>query len=275
MENIVFADSWGEFFAERSLESFSDFYDYTGGTKIGENQKRSVYKWEFDDPGGTKTLFIKRFKRPHLKDTLAAWCNFGRPISQASVEWENTNLLLQNGIETYKPVCMGERMFRKLEAKSFFITEQLEGTCLIDFVVQKWRALSRDKQEDIVRAMGRLTRRIHSLDVSLPDLYIWHLFIDEAGLNNGCCLSVIDLHRMLRNVRSPEKKLRDLGKLYWSMSSEYFDDELKNLLVAAYAGETEADNIERILRSVLKQASITDRRRKLINHYRRVMTAQA
>ncbi|GAI58271.1 unnamed protein product, partial [marine sediment metagenome] len=166
---------------------------------------------------------------------------------------------------TYKPVCMGERTLCGFEKKSFIITEPLTSTCLLDFVKDKWTSLDRPTQKRIITAMAKLTRKAHDANISLQDLYIWHLFIDEATLENDPHLAVIDLHRMLRNVKSPDKKLADLGKLYWSLWEEYFDPGHKDLLISAYAPGAESEISEK----VRKRAALTAKRRILPNHYKR------
>ncbi len=267
MERIIFAESWREFFGGVGLESFGDFYDYPGGTKIGKNERRNVYRLTFGEGADAKVFYIKRFEKPHLKDMLSARCNFGRLTSQAGVEWSNANLLFENGIDTYKPVCMGKRTICGLERKSFVITEQLKSTCLLDFVIKKWHALERPRQDGIIIAMAKLARKAHQANISLQDLYIWHIFIDEESLEDDCRLSVIDLHRMLRNVKDPNKKIRDMGALYWSMSSDYFDAEHKDLLVATYTDDGWAGGKDAILGSIRKRAEVLGSRRILRNHY--------
>jgi len=42
VERVVFSESWREFFGGVGLESFGDFYDYPGGTKIGKNERRET-----------------------------------------------------------------------------------------------------------------------------------------------------------------------------------------------------------------------------------------
>lgn len=269
METVVFADSWRPFFAEVGLESFNDFYDYAGGTKIGSNDKRNVYRLTLGKGPQSRMVYLKRFHHSHLKDVVTAWLNFGRLTSQALVEWDNADLLIKNGIDTYKPVCMGERKVWKFETKSFIVTEQLKTTCLIDFVKEKWRTLERSVQEKIIIAMAKLARRACESNISITDLFIWHLFIDEAALEDDCRLSIIDLHRMFRNVRSPGKKIKNLGTLYWSMSSEFFDDQHKDLLVTAYVDAGPAADKQNIMARVRKRAKTLDRRRILPNHYKK------
>lgn len=273
VERVVFAESWKEFFCRAGLESFGDFYDYAGGTRIGENERRNVYRLTFGEGPDAKVFYIKRFEKPHLKDMLSARCNFGRLTSQAGVEWGNANLLLENGIDTYKPACMGERTICGLERKSFVITEQLKSTCLLDFVIAKWHELQRNLQDRIVIAMAQLARKAHRANISLQDLYIWHVFIDEDSLEDDCRLSVIDLHRMLRNVNNPSKKILDVAALYWSMSSDYFDEEHKDLLVATYTDDGWAGGKEGILGRIRKRARILDNRRNLRHHYEKANSA--
>jgi len=267
VERVRFAKSWREFFGGVGLESFGDFYDYPGGTRINKNNRRSVYRLTFGKDPETKIFYIKRFEKPHFKDILGARRNFGRFISQADVEWSNANLLEQNGIDAYKPVCMGEQTICGLERKSFFMTEQLKSTCLLDFVIKKWHTLERKIQNRIIIAAAQLVRKAHRANISLRDLYIWHLFIDEGSLENDCRLSVIDLHRMLRDVKNPNKKIIDMGALYWSMSSDYFDDEHKDLLVATYTRDGQADKKEKILAKIRNRAKVLDSRRTLRHHY--------
>ena len=275
VERVTFAESWEEFFRKVGLNSFGDFYGYPGGARIGENQRRNVYRLAFGESPDEKVFYIKRFKKPHLKDILSARCNFGSLTSQAGVEWGNANMLLQNSIDTYKPASMGERTICGIERNSFIITEQLKSACMLDFVVKKWQTLERYQQDRIVTAMAQLARKAHKANISLQDLYIWHVLIDEDGLEDDCRLSVIDLHRMLRNVKDPNKKIMDIAALYWSMSGDYFDDGHKDLLITAYAADGCAGGKENILRKIRKRARTLDNRRNLRRHYEKAKTVSA
>jgi hypothetical protein len=137
----------------------------------------------------------------------------------------------------------------------------------MDFVVLKWDTLDRETQDRIMVAMARLARGAHEANISLQDLFLWHVYIYEDSLANDCRLSVIDLHRMLRNVKNPRRKVADMGTLYWSLSSEYFDARHKDLLVETYSGDS--GDKQKILRDIEKRAAVLDRRRILKNHYER------
>ena len=187
--------------------------------------------------GESKVFFRKRFFKPHFKDILFAWRSFGSPISQAKLEWQNAHLLLENNIETYRPVCYGERTKFGVERKSFFITEKLAGKALSEFVCEKWSQLSPQQKEKIIVQLGRFIRRIHDALISLPDLYIWHVFIKEQPEPDKYDFAVIDLHRMEHDVSSQNKLIQNLGRLHHSMVAKYFDDRLKELLIESYAGD--------------------------------------
>lgn len=263
MEKIVFEDPWQEFFAEAGLNSFDDFFNYAGGETINKNQRRDVSILSFGDGTSRKVFFRKRFHNPHYKDILSSWRNFGRPTPLAEAEWENLHLLLDNGIDTYKAVCFGRRTSLGLERKSFIITEKLQSTELIEFLPQKWHQIQHHQKQNVVTAMAKLARRAHKLNITLPDLSVWHIFIDEDSINGDCRLSVIDLHRMATGTESQSKKIRDLGRLFWSMSPKYFDDNLKDLFINAYMDNDWPESKTALLKKIQRRANVIAKRRKI------------
>ena len=262
MVKVVFAGAWHKFFAKFGLESFDDFFDYSQGRTINRNSRRDVSKLSFGESDDRKIFFFKRFFSPHFKDIIFAWRSFGRATSQAAVEWHNANMLFDNGIETYRPVCYGEQIKFGLERKSFFITEKLPGTALTDFVSKKWAQLGRQQKEKIIISLGKLVRRIHEAQISLPDLYLWHIFIKENLNSQQYDFAVIDLHRMGHHVSSQKRLLKNLGKLDHSMLDKYFDRRLRKLLIESYAGNKQPDEITGLIRQVKKLSGAVSANRK-------------
>jgi tRNA A-37 threonylcarbamoyl transferase component Bud32 len=164
------------------------------------------------------------------------WRSFGGFCSQARCEWENAGLLLDNGIETYRPVCYGEKRKWAVESKSFIITEKLQGESLTDFIRQRWHNLQRQQKEKIIAGLAAFVRRIHALNISLLDLYVWHIFLKENTESDEYDFAVIDLHRMSRNVTDKKIRIENLGRLHHSMIDSYFDEKLKQLFIESYAG---------------------------------------
>lgn len=262
-DKVVFADAWQQFFSEFNLTSFNDFFKYSSGQIVNINGKRDVIVFTLGDGQNQKTFFMKRFHKPHHKDILRTWVKFGSPISQALVEWNAANLLLSHGIGTYRPVCFGEKTKWGCERKSFFVTEKLNAMELADFVAQKWLLLEQAQQKKIISDIAKFIRRIHDLNISLPDLYLWHFFIAEDCLNGGCQLSIIDLHRMSTNVNSPRAKLKNLAKFYWSMSEKYFNDEIKDFLLDEYMANKWNGSKSAIVKKIHRYfAKFANRRRR-------------
>jgi len=255
VDKVVFSDNWQGFFAEFGLKSFGDFFNYTGGETINKNNKRDVVAFDLGDGSRNKQFFIKRFFHPHFKDMLFTLRNFGEPCSQARCEWENANLLISSDIDTYKPVCYGEKTCCGIERKSFIVTEKLTSECLTDFVKQNWQRMSRQEKEKIVAGIAVFIRRIHENNFSLPDLYVWHIYLKENKSGDAWDFAVIDLHRMSHNVTNQKCKLENLGRLHHSMVDRYFDEDLKQLLIKSYAGNDWPGDINTLIGQVEKYSA--------------------
>jgi len=251
MERITFADSYQPIFAEAGFRSFDDFFNYDGGKRVNKNNKRQVIRFTLETTAGQKVFFMKCFHRPHFKDIISAKLNFGKFLSQAQLEWENANLLLKNGIGTYKPVCYGEKTKWRLEEKSFFVTEELKGRCFADFVREKWHRLDQQKRKEIISGIAQMVRKVHDAAISLADLYLWHIFINQS--DDGCyTFDIIDLHRMSHNVTDKNKQIENLGRFDHSMTEKYFDENDRKIFVEAYAGSNWPADIEKLIARVKK-----------------------
>jgi len=265
VKRIVFADSWSAFFDEFNLKSFDDFFENLPAKTIGVNRKRNVVTFSLGSDSQNKKFFMKRFSHPHFKDMLFSFRNIGRPCSQARYEWENTRLLLDNGIETYRPVCFGEKITCGIENSSFFITKELQSRCLTDFIRQNWPGFEQHQKEKIVTGLAAFILKIHAANICLPDLYVWHIYITENP-GGGYDYAVIDLHRMSRNVTSRRLKIKNLGRLHHSMLESYFDEELKHLFVKSYAAGSRDGNIAALLAQVEKYSDVISARRRKVQY---------
>jgi len=259
MTTVEFADNAAALFQRAGLTRFEDFFRLDG-TLINRNRKRDVIAFSLNDGDAKKDLFMKRFYHPHLKDMFFAMRSFGRLCSQAGCEWHNA-AILHNGIATYPTLCCGEQMFAGLERRSFLITEKLPGRPLSEHVAQTWSRTGRYSKEAIMAALGRFVRRIHNADISVPDLYAWHLFLQTHDEGHG--FAIIDLHRMRAGVTGDREKIRNLGALEFSMIDDYFDDGLKDVFFESYFG-TDFPGDKALFRQKVKKraAQLKNRRRK-------------
>ena len=257
---IEFAEDISTLFRESGLTTFEDFFNYSAGKTINKNQKRDVLAFSLGAANEQRHFFMKRFFNPHYKDMLFTFRNFGRLCSQAACEWKNANTLLQNGIPTYIPVCCGEETRLYLEKKSFFVTEKLPGCCMTDYIGDNWPTLSRQNKEMLMTSLGRFVRKIHDARISMPDLYVWHIFMQPK--DDKCDFAVIDLHRMSANARGNRWRIRNLGALDFSMISKYFDQDLRDTFFNAYFGDDFDDDKASFCRKVTNRSMILANRRR-------------
>ena len=253
MEKIVFAEGWRKYFLQAGFESFEDFFN-ASGKQVNKNKKRDVQFFTLGkETAAQQTFFMKRFFKPYFKDMLFTFFNFGRICSQSKCEWNNANILLKNGIDTYRPVCYGERTILGIERESFFITKKLQGVCLTDFLAEKWNRMDDKAKNNLMAALGKFFSKIHNAAISMQDLYVWHIFLTEQiEVNNlpKYDFAVIDLHRMKNNVRNKGEYLENLGRFHHSMTDNYFDENNRKFLIRSYGGESSESDIQALINKV-------------------------
>lgn len=265
--SIEFDLTYEPIFMQNGLKTFDAFFTYQQGKIINRNEKRDVTILELPAQDGPSIFFMKRFHRPHIKDMLFTFRNFGKFCSQAELEWRNTRTLLDNGIETYHPVCWGTQTCCGIERRSFFITRKIQGRSLIDFLFEHWSIFGQSEKETLVRAIAQFFEKIHRAQLNLPDSYLWHLFVTEpVGPQQEYRFAIIDLHRMQIRAASPQHAARNLGALFFSLPEEWFDDRLRELLINTYLEQAHRDLLasrDSFIDEVKKREKmLTARRRK-------------
>ena len=263
MEKVVFKKNQQAFFAAHDLCYFNDFFDYSQGDTINQNTKRNVTVLKFSDEERTKTFFMKRFFNPHFKDMLFTLRNFGTVCSQAELEWKNATILLDNGIETYHPVCYGFRSVCGIERQSFFVTEEIDGCCLLDYLMNSWKTLPAANKETLVIRLAKFFRKIHSAGLSLPDSYIWHVYMvnTEKGTEDYE-FGMIDLHRMQIRTRGHRPAAMNLGRFLFSLPEGFMDTHLQSVFMENYLTANFSGNKDAFVRNVKKWETKISKRRK-------------
>jgi hypothetical protein len=235
MKRIEFDPEHKAIFTQNGFNAFDDFLDCSKGQLINQNRKRNVSILHLPSQHGERIYFIKRFFSPHLKDMFFTVRNFGKLCSQAELELRNARTLLEKGIETYHPVCWGVNTRCGIELNSFFITEKVQGLNLIEFLIDKWNIFDQSEREGLVMAMAQFFRKLREARVSLPDSYLWHLFLLEPiDLRQPYRFAIIDLHRMQINSTTSRHAAHDIGALLYSLPDEWFDTPLCNLFLNVY-----------------------------------------
>jgi hypothetical protein len=235
MEKVVFETGWESFFASRQLQRFEDFFYYGQGQTINYNNKRNVVALELEDNGRRRIFYMKRFVHPHIKDMLSALYHYVAVCSQAELEWRNAHMLLSHGIETYHPVCYGVQSFFGIERQSFFITEEINGSCLLDYLKGYWALLGQEKRNGLMVRLGTFFAHIHARRIRLPDSYIWHVYrVESAAEADEFELAMIDLHRMEIRKRDLRSAAKDLGAFLFSFPDGVLTGPLRSLFLQTY-----------------------------------------
>ncbi|MBC8377879.1 MAG: hypothetical protein H8E62_01760 [Planctomycetes bacterium] len=263
MKNVTYANHWQPYFEHLGLRSFDDFFNYEDGETVNQNTKRNVVVLKLPHNIHTKTFFMKRFFNPHFKDMLFTLRNFGKLCSQGELEWRNANILLEHGIETYHPACFGVETLCGIERRSFFITEEINGICLQDYLVQYWADLADDDKEKIVLKLAAFFKKIHAVRISLPDAYIWHVYmvkhIDNA---EDFEFGMIDLHRMQINTRGNRQAAENLGRFLFSLPEGFLDEKLRNAFIENYLDADFIRNRDAFVATMTKREKTLLKRRK-------------
>ncbi len=239
MKRIEFKNGYEDYFSARGLKSFDKLFAHAAPEWM-HTKRRIVSSFTLESESDRRQMFIKRFRKPHTKDIAFAWRQFGPTCTMARYEWNCANFLLNNGIETYHPVCCGEHTSLGVERRSFLITEALTSTPLTAFVKEKWPHFSRRRKEELISRVAAFVRRIHRLKINFPDLYIWHIFVTETKADSKDPryeFAIIDLHRMTLDEDDRKKRAQNLGRLHHSLAEEFFDKRLKDHLIESYLAE--------------------------------------
>lgn len=260
MEKLRFSDGWQKIFEDNGFKSFDDFFGNDDGIVTNVNKKRNVISFKLKDGSEERTVYMKRFDKPYYKDYCAAWRKWGFPCSQAKVEWNCAYKLLENGIDTYRPVAMGEDMVCGMERRSFCITEELKSVCMTDWLGENWGEMSLEDKKSVMVQLAKAIRNIHDKNIGLPDLYLWHVFINRLD-SNQYGFEFIDLHRMKPKAKCKSLKIKHLGAFDYSMLPEYFDDEVRGAFWESYFENDPSGKVPRLMRKILKRSKVVTGRR--------------
>lgn len=258
MEKIEFSKDWANLFSQNGLRTVDDFFEFNKGEIINRNSKRNVMTFELEDDNGKERFFMKRFYKPHFKDMLASFMNFKKICSQACTEFNNVQKLSEIAIPSYEPVCFGRVMQGPIEKRSVFITRELPGVCLTDYLAEKWNTFTRPEKETLLTEMVALMVRAHKAKLSLPDIYVWHYWVmaDQPNFSLG----KIDLH-MTKHNASVNDQIRDLGALHFSMNNNYFTEEDREFVLDKYFELSEKNKSKLYDKIIARSTKVSSRRR--------------
>jgi hypothetical protein len=251
--------------AATGLTTFDDFFEFEGGRdlrKAGLAAHRS--RRVFELPGGPR-LYLKRYVRTPLLSQLR-----NRFVACADLDRRPAETLARHNIRTPKIVAWGVEKRGPVEVRSFILTEEIPGgssleqrlpDCLTDR-----RPLGRvEERREFLRDLARWVRRFHDTGLRHRDLYLAHIFLDQADR-----FVLIDLHRCFKPRLFGERWLiKDLAQLYYSAPGRFISRTDRLRFYLDYAGKLRLDALGRrrighILRKARRMAARDIRRGRAV-----------
>ncbi|UCG17174.1 MAG: hypothetical protein JSV19_03915 [Phycisphaerales bacterium] len=166
----------------------------------------------FDADGRPHTFYLKRYTAPPVGAQLRRVLSGPLTHGTAWVEWTRMRELASCGIGTAEPVAFGEETTWVWERRSAVLTAQTPGESLERWVAgHPTRAPRR-----VLDALARFVARLHEQGFVHRDLYLSHVFIDQAD-PQAPAFRLIDLQRVFRpRWRRTRWLVKDLAALNYS-----------------------------------------------------------
>lgn len=186
-------------FLEDFMLSLPERFERQEGTLIhnGRNQLRTItYK-------GVNYV-VKSFRRPHL---INQWVYGLLRPSKAKRSYEHAMLMLSIGVGTPHPVGYINIRRGPLFDKSFYVC--LESEC--KHVYQELFERKFDYEEDVLRAIGHLTARLHNNGLAHKDYGRGNILFQST--DEGIKLDLVDLNRLAVGPLTMEDGCKNLERL--------------------------------------------------------------
>jgi len=177
-------------------------------------------------------------------------------------EFTSANQLSAAGINTPKSVAYGEQVGVFFEKRSFIIIQRIPNAESLErklpaFFAGQATAEKLKLRRNFIARLAAFIRKFHQTDYCHRDLYLSHIFYDDAGK-----FYLIDLARVFRPLLLRERfRIKDIAQLYYSAPGAHFSgtDRLRFYLEYAQADKLTA-NDKSFVRKVVRKAQQMARR---------------
>jgi len=219
---VVISPSFRPILDTAGLRRLEDFFaaELPGErlTKPGLGHRQRWRLTLHDADGSARTVYLKRFVPPPIRQQLRRLLGPGRRCSTGGWEWTAIHRLAAAGIPTMTPLAVGQEMLGGCwERRSFVVTDAVGGEAL-----ERWLPVHLAGDLDARRALRRrlvdavadLVRRFHAAGFCHRDLYTSHVFV---AVEPELRLWLIDLQRVFSpRWRRGRWRIKDLAELHFS-----------------------------------------------------------
>jgi hypothetical protein len=212
-----------------SLTTFDAIANYSGG-QVAKNavRERMTTRLELTDAGGTtRTLYLKRHRRPRVFELIKPFFRFTWPIVGARNEWEAILRFHAARIATMVPVALGES-----GGRSFLVTQAIEGCQKLTAWMESHKHALRNGELATLRRIAAevadVSRTMHAAGLHHQDFYLTHLMVPEHG--TAAPIHVLDLGRSRFQPRLARRWIvKDLAQLNYSAAGVSASERLRFL----------------------------------------------
>jgi len=195
-------------------KTFDEFMKLKGDETITKKRGRTVVTLNYDD--GRK-LYLKRHTKTKFLDSLKELLRYGKPTSNAGLEWNAISELRNYGIQTMPALAMGEKFKLKFwEKQSFLLTEEIKNGVSVEKILEANPVLSFNVRRKLAERIGKIARKLHQAGFVHRDFYLGHFYV-VGELNKDYQLHLIDLQRIMPGAKIFNRwSLKDISALYFS-----------------------------------------------------------
>jgi heptose I phosphotransferase len=201
--------------------AFDHLLNITGKVHREVRNRRTV---EFE--ANARRYFVKAQRGCGWGEIFKNLLSARLPIVSARTEWLAIEAVRAAGISTMTVAGRGLRGGNPARLESFVVTDALEGMISLEELVMRWGTLSSRTRvllkRGLLYSIASIARRLHEAGLNHRDFYLCHFLVRDRDWSqwksdDDLELFIIDLHRVQRRARVPERWLvKDLGGLLFS-----------------------------------------------------------
>jgi len=193
--------------------SFDEFMALAGERTVTRKRERTVVTLNVDGD----TWYLKRHVKGSFFASLREMIRYGKPMTNARLEWRAIGELTALGIRTVPPLAMGEKFRVKFwEKSSFLLTAELAGGQSLESLLARGVSMPFAARKELAERVAGLARRLHTAGLSHRDFYLGHIYI-AGTLAGSYRLHLLDLQRVRPGARLYNRwSVKDVSALLFS-----------------------------------------------------------
>jgi tRNA A-37 threonylcarbamoyl transferase component Bud32 len=202
---------------DRILEIFSG--KLNGLTKIESSNYTRVYYFEDTVRGDASGYYYKEYLFRNIRDRLSVLFRKSRGMRA----WLGAQILLNHGLSTAVPVCVGEKSFWGITHRSFLVTEAIQNALDMEQYIKKiMTSISAPdwilQKRRFVTLLGKTIGKMHRMGIFQGDLRERNILVQEG---DPPTIHLIDNERTRIYRKVPDRKrFKNLVQINMTLSPE-------------------------------------------------------